>query len=596
MPLCKNSPQRTCLLVQRTAGSTQPPRLIRDRSQNHTSRMATIARIPTVEPVCGTRRPEPTYPFPMPAEPATITAPPPQDMRRAALQLALTFAFIKFAIHLVTNLLQPHLGWGYFRDELYYIACGHHLGFGYVDHGPIIALQARLAQILFGNSLAGIRMLSAVAGAGKVFLTGLLCWRLGGNRWAQSLAMLAVLLAPQYLGTDGYLSMNSFEGVFWMTCVYALIALVQGGNPRWWLIFGLSAGIGLENKPSMTFFLLTLLLALIVTRQRRLLFAREYVGSAALGVTLLIALAAPNIIWQIHNHWPTLEFLHNGVVQHKNIALPLPQFISQQILQFNPIGSILWITGVLWLLIARAAKPWRWIGLTYLFFFVLMFILHAKDYYLAPIYPVLCAAGAVAFFAPRLARPWWQSAYALVLVITGLLLLPAAIPVMRPEIQLAYLLRMHLQGRPLEKWKQGPFPQFFTDRFGWQEMADQTTAAYNSLSPADRARAGIFAGNYGEAGAISLLAPRPADGSKLPTVVSGQNSYFLWGPNNYSGDVMIVVVSAPIDDIQQYYGDVKLFAHVGNPWSMPFEHVNVYIVRHRKFNFAQAWPEMKDYI
>jgi len=562
--------------------------------------MATIARIPTVEPVCGTRRPEPTYPFPMPAEPATITAPPPQDMRRAALQLAVAFALVKFAIHLVTNLLQPHLGWGYFRDELYYIACGHHLAFGYVDHGPVVALQARLAQTLFGNSLAGIRMLSALAGAAKVFLTGLLCWRLGGNRRAQSLAMLAVLLAPQYLGADGYLSMNSFEGVFWMTCLYALIAMLQGGSPRWWLVFGLSAGIGLENKPSMTFFLLTLLLALLVTKQRRLLFAREYVGNAALGVTLLFALATPNVVWQLQNHWPTLEFLHNGVVQHKNVILPFPQFFGAQFTQFNPIGSILWITGVLWLLFARAARPWRWLGLTYLFFFALMFLLHAKDYYLAPIYPVFAAAGAVAFFAPRVnrnpARPWWQAAYALILIITAGLIFPAAIPVMRPENELAYLLRMHLIGKPLEKWSQGPFPQFFTDRFGWQEMANQTTAAYNSLSPADRAHVGIFAGNYGEAGAISLLAPRPADGSKLPAVVSGQNSYWMWGSNNYSGDVMILVVSATPDDIKQYYGDVTLFAHVDNPWSMPFEHVNIYIVRYRVSNFTDAWPEMKNYI
>ncbi len=532
----------------------------------------------------------------MPAETASMIAPPAPDTRRAALQLALAFVAVKLAIHIVTNLLQPHLGWGYFRDELYYIACGHHLAFGYVDHGPIVALQSRLAQILFGNSLAGIRMLSALAGAAKVFLTGLLCWRLGGNRWAQALAMLAVLLAPQYLGTDGYLSMNSFEAVFWMTCLYALVALVQDGNPRWWLVFGISAGIGLENKPSMTFFLLTLLLALLVTRQRRLLFAREFVANAALGVTLLLALAAPNLIWQIHNHWPTLEFLHNGVVQHKNVVLPFPQFFGAQFAQFNPIGSILWITGVVWLLIARAARPWRWLGLTYIFFFALMFLLHGKDYYLAPIYPVYCAAGAIAFFAPRLARPWWQAAYALILVITACLILPAAIPVMRPENQLAYLLRMHLMAKPLEKWQQGPFPQFFTDRFGWQEMADQTTAAYNSLSPEDRARVGIFAGNYGEAGAIALLAPRPADGTKLPTVVSGQNSYWMWGPNNYSGDVMILVTSASPDDVKQYYRDVTVFSHVDNPWSMPFEHVNIYIVRHRVSNFTQAWPDMKDYI
>jgi hypothetical protein len=288
------------------------------------------------------------------------------------------------------------------------------------------------------------------------------------------------------------------------------------------------------------------------------------------------------------------------VVEHKNVILPLPKFLLAQFVQFNPIASFLWIVGLVWLLIARAARPWRWIGLTYLFFLAIMIVLHAKDYYLAPIYPVLFAAGGTAFFAPRLtrnpSRPIWQSAYALVLLITGILVLPTSIPVMRPENQLAYLIRMHLRDKPREKWPEGPFPQFFSDRFGWQEMADATTAAYNSLPAGDRAICGIFGGNYGDAGAINLLAPPPTDGGKLPIAVSPQNSYYLWGPNGYSGDVMVLVVSGDADEVRKYYRDVTLFKHINNPWSVPYEHVNVFICRHRISNFTAAWPEMKEYI
>ena len=145
---------------------------------------------------------------------------------RSAVRLALTFAAVKFVIHLVTNLWQAHTGWGYFRDELYYIACGRHLAFGYVDHAPLVAVQAWLAMLLFGKSLAGIRMFSALAGAARVFLTGILCYKFGGRAAAQALAMLAVLMAPQYLGADGYLSMNSFESIFWMGCVLAILRVL----------------------------------------------------------------------------------------------------------------------------------------------------------------------------------------------------------------------------------------------------------------------------------------------------------------------------------------------------------------------------------
>jgi Dolichyl-phosphate-mannose-protein mannosyltransferase len=532
--------------------------------------------------------------------PVSFVAPPAADTRRQAIQLALAFALAKFLLHLLTNLIQPHLGWGYFRDELYYIACGQHLAFGYVDHPPMVALQARLALMLFGKSLAGIRMFSSLAGAAKVFLTGLLCWRLGGSRWAQALAMLAVLQAGQFLGLDSYLSMNSFEPVFWMTCLYAIVVMLQGASPRWWIVFGISAGLGLETKDTIVFFLLSLLAALLLTRERRVLFAREYCGWAALGVALLIGLALPNLLWQIHNHWPTLEFLHDGVVQHKNIPLPAPQFIKQQIFQFNPISSLLWIAGLLWLLIARVARPWRWIGLTYVIFLVLMIGLHAKDYYLAPIYPVLFAAGGVVFFAPKVtrnpARPWWQVAYGSILLITGALILPAAIPVMRAEQQLGYLDRMHLHEPPREKWAQGPLPQFFSDRFGWQEQADAVTRVYNSLSPEDKARCGIFASNYGKAGAINFLAPAPADGSKLPLAVSGQNNYFLWGPNGYTGDVMILVTSVPIEDVRQVYGEVTIADRADSQWAMPYERLNIYLCRHRKSSFSADWEQMKDYI
>ena len=523
---------------------------------------------------------------------------------RSAVRLALTFAAVKFVIHLVTNLWQAHTGWGYFRDELYYIACGRHLAFGYVDHAPLVAVQAWLAMLLFGKSLAGIRMFSALAGAARVFLTGILCYKFGGRAAAQALAMLAVLMAPQYLGADGYLSMNSFESIFWMGCVLAILRVLatppenQQQARKAWLWFGVFAGLGLENKPSMAFFLAALLVALLINPARRILFTRN----AAMGVGVMLALAAPYVLWNATHQWAMLDFLHEGIRQHKNVALPPGAFLKAQLDMLNPLACVLWISGLVWLLYADVTRPVRWMGQTYLIFLAIMMALHGKDYYLSPIYPLLFAAGAAAL-AGRVTQPAMGrlraslvGVYAAALLLTGILIVPAAIPVFPVDQQLAYMQRFHLMGQPDEKWAQGPLPQFFSDRFGWQEIANGVTAAYEQLPRADQARCGIFGANYGDASAINFLAPPPDNGRRLPEAVSGQNSYFLWGPHGYTGQVMIIATSADIDEIRKYYDDVTIAARADSQWAMPYERINIYIARHRKKNFTKEWPEMKEYI
>jgi 4-amino-4-deoxy-L-arabinose transferase-like glycosyltransferase len=514
---------------------------------------------------------------------------------RAALQLALLFAAIKLVLHIAANLWQAHIGYGYFRDELYYIICGRNLAWGYVDHGPGIALQAKLAVAIFGKSLAGIRMLSALAGAGRVFLTGVLAWSLGGRRPAQALAMIGVLVAPQYLALDSFLSMNSVESVFWMGCLLALILIVRGGSERLWLLFGVSAGLGLLNKPSMAFFLFALLAALLVTPQRRLLFSRW----ALAGTALLILIALPNLIWQVHHHWPTLEFLHNGQIENKNIKLaPLP-FLGKQILNLQPATVLVWGAGLIWLLRNPLAKNWRWLGLTYLFFLAGMMALHAKDYYVVPIYPILFAAGGIAWeqrFANRRAviqdRVYAFPIMETVLLVAGVIILPMGIPVMPPATWIAYTKAIHLYNASgnTENESSGPLPQFYADRFGWQEEVDQVSRIYHALSAGDQAKAGISCSNYGEASAINAL------GHGLPTAISGHNSYWLWGPRGETGDVMIVINNATPEEMRKYYDSVQVAGRMDHPLSMPFEHRNIYLVRGRHKSVLDDWLSFKHYI
>ena len=570
-----------------------------------------------------------------------------------ALRLALTFALLKLAVQVSSNFWQAHIGWGYFRDEFYYLACGRHLAWGYVDHGPLVAIQARLAETLFGHSLAGLRLPAAFAGAARIALTGLLAFALGGRRAAQSLAMLGVLVAPQYLAIDSFLSMNSFESLFWMSCFLTLIVLehrlfpsstsvlstatqsrgdvpsskhpaelnlpltippqprndTPSAAPRFprnsaltlWLLFGLSAGLGLLNKPSMTFFLVALALALLLTREGRTLLLRR---ESLAGIVLLLTLATPNLLWQVSNHWPTLEFLHNGRIAGKNAVLGPLAFLKAQIQTLNPVTIFLWIPGLVWLLRRLA---WRWIGLTFLFFFAGMFALHAKDYYVTPIYPVLFAAGGIAWEQRRW-RPFGKLSaaaspevrsnrlfafplYQATLILTGLLLLPMAIPVLTPHAWLRYTTALHLRDSisNAETARTGPFPQFFADRFGWQEYLDIVTRTYNSLPPQDRARVLIFTNDYGEAGALDILGSY--EHRDLPPALCGQNNYWLWGTHGRDPNLVIAIIGDSPEAVARKYESVTVVGHMSNPYSMPFEHRNVYLLRGRRPSAPFDWKD-----
>jgi hypothetical protein len=517
---------------------------------------------------------------------------------RAALRLALAFAAVKLLLQFALTLWTTHLGYGYFRDEFYYIACGRHLAWGFVDHGPIVAVQARVGELLFGDSVFGTRVLSAMAGAATVFLTGMVAWALGGRRAAQALAMFAVLLAPQYIGVDGFLSMNSFEPVFWTGCVLALVMLLRGGSQRlWWIVFGVSAGVGLLNKPSMTFFLIAVGLGLLCASARRVLWSRW----AAAGIVLMILIALPNVIWQLQHHWPTLEFLRNGRDGGKNTVLDPLHFFLAQFLMLGPFNVLVWMAGLVSLLRARSIREGRWLGLTYLFFYAMMNALHAKDYYLEGVYPALFAAGGIA----------WERRYALsksvlseraigfpvlegVLLAMNLLILPMASPLLAPEAWLRYTGALHLRTVDSETMSTGPLPQFYADRFGWDEEVDGVVRAYRSLTPAEQKRVCIFGADYGLAGAIDLLGPKKEPG--LPAAMSGQNSYWMWGTHGCDANVAIAVVSDSQGALETKYESAELVGRITNPYAMPFERRRgIWLLRGRRASAPFRWEDERFY-
>jgi Dolichyl-phosphate-mannose-protein mannosyltransferase len=506
---------------------------------------------------------------------------------RPALRLAALFAAAAFLVHFLSSLWGAHLGYGFFRDELYFLMCGRHLDWGYVDQPPLVALQARVAEILFGLSPTGIRTFSFLAAGVTVGLTGMLTWQLGGRRSAQLVAMSAILAAPVFLGTGSYLSMNAFEPCFWMGALLAVLRIADGSaGPRAWLLFGLLAGLGIENKHATVFFLAALLAGLLLSPQRRILFTR---GCAA-GVAVLFLVALPNLLWQWVHHFPTYEFLSAVSRSDKNLRLPPLAFLVEQVNILIFSTAPLWIGGLAWLAFARTARAWRFVAFTYLIFLAMMMAMHAKDYYVAPIYPVLFAAGSAAF-AQLTRREWPLIAYGASFLVglcfaTG----PIVLSILPPDRYAAYNAPFRLLSSDLGRSEKftSPLPQILSDRFGWPQMVEGFAARYNALPPDERARTGIFCGNYGEASAVNVLGPAYG----LPPAISGHQNYFYWGWNNYTGESMLTLGKDAKDYTDTYEQVVDLGAF-DNPWTMDFEHLHYFWLRHRKRTYAEDWPRLK---
>ena len=487
-----------------------------------------------------------------------------------------------FALHMLFN-----GRYGYFIDELYYLACSHHLDWGYVDQAPLIAVITWIERITLGDSLHGLRFLPAVAAGLKVLLTGLMARELGGRLFAQALACVAVIVAPLYLGLDNLLTMNAFEPLFWMGCALIAIKIIKGAHQSFWLLFGLLAGIGLQNKHSMLFFGFAFFVGLLLTPQRKQLASPwMWAGGLLAGLIFL-----PNVIWEIHRGFPTIELLRNVQRSGRNVSLSSIGFVLQQVLVMHPLAAPLWLAGLWYYLGDERGRKFRVLGWTYLIILVCFLVLKGRIYYLAPAYPMLFAAGAVEFqqFAESKERIWLKPLYLVVLILTGALLAPFGyFPVLPVRTYIAYARAVHFEPPRIENHEMGPLPQLYADQFGWMEMAQAVAAVYAKLSPEDKKRCAIFGQGYGQAGAIDFFGAR----LDLPNAISGHQSYYYWGPREYTGECMIVMDDRP-ERLSALFDHIEKAATVYHPYSMPGEHFDVYLCRglHRPLN--ELWPRLK---
>src|SRR5271156_1087033 len=281
--------------------------------------------------------------------------------------------------------------YGYFRDEFDYISCGDHLAWGYVDQPPLIPFLIHINRAVLGDSLRSIRFIPALASSLLVVQTAVIAREFGGRRFALLLSAIAIVIAPQYLSNGSLLGTNCLEPNLWMGCAYFTILAIKRARPSYWLWFGVIAGLGMQEKYSIAVFGFGIVIGLLLTAQGRVLLNRWiWLGGVAAFLIFL-----PNLLWNAHYHWPFLELMRNIRAEGRDVVLPLPQFFLQQTLLIDPITAPIWLTGLFALLFSTRLKPYRMLGWCYLACFTVFFVLHGKNYYLAPVYPMLLAAGAV---------------------------------------------------------------------------------------------------------------------------------------------------------------------------------------------------------
>lgn len=498
------------------------------------------------------------------------------------------FALAAFLAHIATS-----YRYGYFRDELYFIACSKHPAWGYVDQPPMVAFAAWLSAPA-GYNLVALRLLAVLSAAITVWLAARIAKELGGGRFAQGFAALATMLLPAYLLLGNTLTTTSFEPLSWTLLIYALILLVRTGDKRYWIGAGFAFAFGMYGKYSMLLLSAALFIGLLLTAQRRLLASRWFFA----GAVIALALIAPNVAWQASHGWPFVQvvsgdFAHRHAfntglqLEYRNFMQNAVAFIVEQLVYTNPLSVPLWLGGLLALAFSKRLRDLRFIALAYVVLLVLAIWLEGKGYYVIGIYTVLLAAGGVT--AERyLANVPLRAAAVTVFLIFTLPFVPISLPVLPIQGFISYSKALHLTG-------EGGTPAHviqpvYAEEFGWDELARHAAAVYDALPPDVRARTGIFADTYADAGALDFYGPRYG----LPPAISAQNTYYLWGTRNYDGRTLIVVGATQADLVRRYFRKMTLVATYGHPYKWIVEGPTpVYLCTDPVAPLAQIWPHLK---
>lgn len=470
-------------------------------------------------------------------------------------------------------------GYGYFRDELYYLECARHFDWGYVDHPPLSVAILKLFTMAMGEALWVVRLPGVLFGCASVVLYGLVAYKLGGNRWAQFLAAVFAGLTPVYAVVSHLYSMNGIDITLWAAA--ALCWISAKDNRKLWIWVGFFCGLALLNKLSGAWLITGIALATLATpRRTELATLFPWLG---LGLTSLIF--APHFIWQQEHGWITQEFVRNAAM-NKMVPMPPHILIGLQIVVTNPALSVLWIAGIV---LVIKYPQYRGTAIPYLLVLVILFVTQrARENYIAPAYIFVAPIGAI-WLSEWLAKSKSRTiSYSVVTVLLMVFTLSLALPLLPPPVVIKVAEFSPIKPPPAERGAKNPL-QGFGDMFGWPEMATAVEEVWNSLPEEERLRTPIYGQNYGESAAVSFFS-RDVEGMK---VIGRHNNYWIWGPGDWDGQTLIIIGEIG-PNLERDFESIELITRLNHPYAVPEEaNAPISIARGLKIPVKDFWQKVR---
>lgn len=494
-------------------------------------------------------------------------------LKPIAWRLLLLLAAAKLLFHLLTN-----VNYGFHRDEMLYLALGRHPDLGYWSNPPLIGWIAALIQAVLGDTMFTVRLIPSLFSTGILTLTCLMAREMSGGRYAQFLAGWCVLLAISFTRSGWLFQPVGVDMFFWTLFCYLVLRYLNTQKPHYLLGFGAAFGVGFLNKYLVLFFLMALVMGLLLTPQRRVLWSKYTLGAVLIAAAIIL----PNFIWQYQHDFPVVTHMRE-LSESQLVNVQYIEFLLDQILTNLP-ALVVWLGGLIYLLFHKGSKAYRLLGYIFVITIMLFLLLKGKSYYTLGIYPVMIAAGGV-YFEKILHSIWLKVAVPLLVAVLFFPLLPMGVPYLSIPKMVKYCnnLRETWGIDGATRWEDGeiyPLPQDYADMLGWEELAQHVASAYEQVQ--DKNRCLIYCENYGQAGAVELFA------KNLPPVNSFSDSYRLWIQENTNATVLIYVNDELGKDVQALFADIQIIGKIENSYAREFG-TTVYLCQQPRQPFGNFW-------
>jgi len=478
---------------------------------------------------------------------------------------------------MIFHLVLPE--YGYFRDELYYISIGDQFHFSNLDMLPLSPLYLRFFTFIFEYSIKTIHLASSLLGAGSLLLTCLITKELGGKKYSIFMSGLFFIFSG-FLPFGSLFSYDSIDFLVIVSVLYLMVKIIKNNNNKLWLYVGLVLGLGLMNKLTILFFGLAIFISLWIVPQRKM-FKSKYIWLA--GIIALLFLV-PYIIWQSQNNWYFLEFAKNYAGGHSYIA-SFPEFLWNQVLPNNIAALPVWLTGLYLLVFSSKWKKYRLFGVMYLVLFILFYRMGMKFYFLVPMYTILLSVGSIKIEEKFSNSKKTAFAIPILYFVLSLPLLPIVVPVLPVNNLVKYLGVLGVDvGVKYENNKLNVLPQYYADRFGWEELVNEISKVYHSEKNYDESKTGIITNNWGIASAVHFY----KDMYNLPEPISNEGWYYFEINENVNSNKAFVSIGFPESSLHHLFNSVIEKRVFTNQYVMPHENNRpIYLCENPKVDLFQ---------